>query len=29
MGVTEGWVLERFVVAGKKEEVKSKKAAKK
>jgi DNA gyrase subunit A len=29
MGVTEGWVLERFVVAGKKEEVKSKKAAQK
>jgi len=29
IGVTEGWVLERFVVAGKKEEVKSKKAAKK
>ena len=29
MGVTEGWVLERFVVVGKKEEVKSKKAAKK
>ena len=29
VGLTEGWVLERFVVAGKKEEVKSKKAAKK
>jgi DNA gyrase subunit A len=27
IGVTEGWVLERFVVAVKKEEVKSKKAA--
>jgi len=29
IGVTEGWVLERFVVTGKKEEVKSKKAAQK